>query len=485
MTNNVIFANSMKMKMRFYIYLLYFAAVIVVAFSSASCKKPLSFATGNLSFSADTVIFDTVFTTIGSTTKRLKIYNNDSKTLKIESVELEGGANSPFRINVDGASGTLFGDLEIEGNDSMFVFVEVTLDPNNALTPMIVEDRIRFRTNGTDQYVELVAWGQDAYFHVSTFGPNGSLDKNEGTWPNDKPHVIYGGAFVDSAKILDILPGTQIYLHKNAYLFNYKGTLNINGTLNNPVTIQGDRLESYYDDVSGQYYGVYFREARPSKIDYAIIKNATTGIHIEGTDAASTGNTLELTNTIIQNCASYGILLFQGAKLKAENSIVSHSGIHALVVIGGAEFNVNHCDLLGYGTGQNVGPAVGISNYYNNPNSASTEVSDLNCTITNSAIYGLQDYELALDTIAFGGVSLNFVFDNNLIRSEEIFTDNFFTDNLWNQEPYFYNPTEYDFHIYGISPMNGAGDASYPTMFNTDIENKPRTGPDIGAYEVN
>src|SRR3989338_1538255 len=139
--------------MRFYIYCLSIFSMTILVIGASGCKKPLSFSSGNLAFSADTLVFDTVFTTIGSTTKKLKIYNKDSKTLNIESIELEGGANSPFRINVDGLSGINFSNLEIEGKDSLFIFVEVTLDPNNQTNPLVIEDRIRFRTNGQDQYV--------------------------------------------------------------------------------------------------------------------------------------------------------------------------------------------------------------------------------------------------------------------------------------------------------------------------------------------
>lgn len=449
----------------------------------------MSLSSGNLDFSADTIIFDTVFTTIGSTTQRLKIYNNDSRTLQIDLIELLGGTTSPYRINVDGDPGTVFSGIEIEGKDSLFIFIEVTLDPNNGTTPMIVEDRIHFVTNGTDQYVQLAAWGQDAYFHYST---SNSLDLNDDAtnpWQNDKPHVIYGGAYIDSAKTLTIQAGTDIYLHKNAWLFNYKGTLNIQGTLAEPVTFQGDRLESYYDDVAGQYYGIYFFEARPSTIDYAIIKNGITGIHLDSKNQEVTGTTLTVSNTIVQNNASYGMMLFQGASVKAENCILSNNGIHSFVNIGGGEFNFNHCHLIGYGGGDNQGAAVGISNYYYNPNNLSTEVSDLNGTITNSVIYGTKDFELAIDTISFGGVTISLDIQRNLIKSQTVLTDpTIFTNgNIWNQDPQFVDVEEKDYTFYTNSPLNNAGDNNFPvttvSTFNSDINNVTRTGPDIGAYE--
>ena len=453
------------------------------ALGISSCKKPLQFSSGNLDFSRDTVVFDTVFTTLGSVTKRFKIYNNSNKTLTISQIELVGGANSPFRINVDGLIGTNFADLELEGNDSIFVFVEVTLDPNNGTNPMVIEDRIRFNTNGTDQFVELAAWGQDAYFHYSYLSQN-IIAFAEGVWPNDKPHVIYGAVVIDSAKTLDIQAGTNIYLHKDAILFVYKGALNINGVLGNEVTLQGDRLESFYDDVAGQYYGIYFNQALPSSINYAIIKNGIAGVHLYSEDVSNTSYTLQISNSIITNNSSYGFFIFQGAKVKAENCIIAKNGIHALAVIGGGDFNFNQCHLLGYGTGDNVAAAVGISNWYSNSLLMQTEISSINeGTITNSVMYGNSDDELAIDTIPDISITLDFTFQNNLIKSSVQFTSPIFSSNLWNIEPLLKDVPQNDFHFWSTSPMNNAGSGLYPTSNGLDLEGITRASPDIGAYE--
>ncbi len=460
-----------------------FTIAVGVALSFSSCKKPLSFSGGNLDFSRDTIVFDTVFTTIGSVTKKFKIYNNSNKTLKIDQIELVGGASSPFRINVDGLVGTHFANLEINKNDSLFVFVEVTLDPNNGTNPMVIEDRIRFNTNGTNQFVTLAAWGQDMYFHYSSFSEQ-VFNLNEGTWPNDKPHLIYGAAYVDSAKTLTIQQGTDVFLHKDAILHIYKGSLNIQGVMGNPVTFQGDRLESYYDDVPGQYYGIYFNKALPSSINYAVIKNGIAGIHMYSEDPSNTGYTLQLSNSVLFNNSTYGFFLFQGAKVQAENCIIAKSGIHSLAVIGGGDFNFNHCHLIGYGTGDNVSAAVGISNWFNNSLLGQTEVSDINeGTITNSVIYGEIENELAIDTISDIAITLNFNFQYNLIKSSVVFSSSIFSNNLWNQNPLIKDIPLNDYHFWSTSPMNNAGSFSFPTSNGRGLDQVVRMGPDIGAYE--
>lgn len=428
-----------------------------------------------MSFSKDTVVFDTVFTTIGSTTQQFKIYNKDSKTVNIDEIELMGGTTSKFFMNVDGMKGTKMEDITIEGGDSLFVFVEVTLDPNGTNLPLVIEDSIRFQTNGKDQFVKLAVWGQDAYFHYK--------DLNEGTWPTDKPHVIYGYAAVDSAKTLDILAGTHIYMHKNAILYVYKSTLNIQGTLGNEVIIEGDRLEQDYQNVSGQFYGIYFQQARPCTIDYAIIKNGTSGVHLYDEDQTNSGYTLTMTNTIIKNQARYGVFIFAGAKVKAENCIIAKNGTHALFVLQGGDFNFNHCDLLGYGSSTN--PAVGISNYYTDYKAGQTNVSSINeGKLYNCVVTGNLNTEFAMDTIQMSGVVLNFDVKNTLLRSEEIYTDSFYDASvIWNGAPAFTNPNEFDFTFGSTSELEGNG---ITTTVVTDILGNPRNNPpDIGAIEMN
>ena len=448
--------------------------IVAVSLSMVSCKKNNLLSKKNLSFSVDTLVFDTVFTTIGSTTKQFKIYNNESKTVQIDEIELVGGESSPFRMNVDGLMGTKMTNIKLEGKDSLFVFVEVTLDINSQSLPLIIEDSIRFRTNGKDQYVKLAVWGQDAYFHYK--------DLNEGTWPNDKPHVIYGYAAVDSAKTLNIQAGTQVHLHKNAIFYVYKSTLNVQGTIDNEVVFQGDRLEQDYQDISGQYYGIYFQEARPSTIDYAIIKNGTSGVHLFSEDPTNSGYTLTMTNTIIQNQARYGVFIYSGAKVKAENCIISKNGTHALLVLEGGDFNFNHCDLLGYGASPN--PAVGISNFFTNYQTATTNVGSINeGVLYNCVVSGSLATEMAIDTIQLAGVTLNFDFKNCLIKSETIQTDSFYQSIIWNNNPLFTDPSIYDFSFLVNSPLNGNG---FATSVITDVFGNPRNNPpDIGAIELN
>jgi len=448
---------------------------LLVLFLNGGCNKDHVTTTGHLEFSLDTLVFDTVFTTIGSTTEQFKIYNRNSRSIAVDEVELMGGENSPFRINLDGISGIYHQNILIEGNDSLYMFVEVTLDVNSQNSPMVIEDSIRFKTNGLDQYIKLAVWGQDAYFYYN--------DTVQGTWLADKPHVIYGYVMVDSAQTLNIVAGTNVHLHKSSILYVNKGSLNVNGFLNNEVVFQGDRLEAIYDDVPGQYYGIYFNQAKSSLIDYAIIKNGTSGIHVYSSGVGPLEYAVTIRNTKLFNHASYGLFLYDGASVLGENMIVAKNGFHSLLILKGAKFNFNHCNFLGYGGAQS--PAIGIRNYID-PNDISGIPEGI---LYNSIIGGNLETEIIMDTIQEFQGQLNFDIKNCFIQSEEEYSDSFYQNNIWRisfnefMDPLFNSITDSDFGFGSASPLNGNG---FATSVITDILGNLRNNPpDIGAIEQN
>src|SRR6476620_1370813 len=109
---------------------LFLLTVIVLFFFS--CRKE-SFTSSNearLRPSIDSLHFDTVFTTTGSVSQFLKIINPNKEGIKISSVRLGGGSSSPFRINVDGIAGPEVKNAEVLGEDSIYIYVTVTINPS-------------------------------------------------------------------------------------------------------------------------------------------------------------------------------------------------------------------------------------------------------------------------------------------------------------------------------------------------------------------
>ena len=118
---------------------------ILLAFAFSACKKEHQISDDpnlKLSFSADTVMFDTVFTSLGSATHQLRIFNKSDKDLNISSIRLSGGESSPYRFNLDGENGVEFYDKVIPAGDSLFSFLRVTINPNDLNSPFVVEDEL-------------------------------------------------------------------------------------------------------------------------------------------------------------------------------------------------------------------------------------------------------------------------------------------------------------------------------------------------------
>src|SRR6218665_1572491 len=140
--------------MKFTKYLALLSLVFTLIFSSCRKDDLLTASSAKLDFSTDSVLFDTAFTTIGSTTKVFRIYNRHVRPMNISRIFLAKGPASPFKLNVDGVSGKTITDMEIGGGDSLYVFVQVTIDPNNSSSPLLVKDSIVFETNGNLQDVK-------------------------------------------------------------------------------------------------------------------------------------------------------------------------------------------------------------------------------------------------------------------------------------------------------------------------------------------
>lgn len=330
------------------------------------CRKDEQFTTDSgarLEFSMDTILYDTIFTTLGSITKRFTVYNRNDRAVKISHIALMGGQASPFRINVDGSSGMSFTDVEILAKDSLFIFVEATLDANNQSNPLIIEDHISFLTNGNQQEVLLVAWGQDAEFHVPVAGnfifgfpwgfAAGATGCENITWTNDKPHVVFGYTVVDSCSVLTIEPGTRVHFHNNSGMLVWRyGKLVANGTVNERIKFEGDRLQPLYDDLPGQWDRIWILDGdTPSEFNHVEIKNSLVGLQVETAPwmigLPTNTDAITINNTNIQNCSAAG-LLTRNYNVQSSNLLIANCGQSCLVLQGGGEYHFDHTTLGNY-----------------------------------------------------------------------------------------------------------------------------------------
>ena len=438
-----------------------------IAITITSCRNDFSFepSTGGLEFSKDTVYLDTVFTNIGSSTYRLKVYNRSNKDISIPKVQLGKGINSKYRITVDGrtgdvgAQGKTFSNVELLAKDSLFIFIEVTADVASANpTDFLYTDQIQFsNVSGAPQTVELVTLIQDAYFIYphrtqnpdntytyeginlgndengvlvttvgSTLDHNDPINGDEYNWNNSKPYVIYGYALIPNNETLNVMNGARIHFHANSGLIIAKnGVLKINGlpsATNNPadlsreVIFEGDRLEPEFSDVPGQWTAIINFSTSPlNEINHLTLKNATVGILSNNllleTDNATTR--LTINNSQIYNCSNFGIL-GRTAAITADNLVINYCGQASLAATYGGIHNFTNCT-FNNNWNSSKQAAVLLNDYLETDTAFIVRPTELN--MTNCIIYGSNSNEISLEK---KGTTFTTNFNNCLIKINDL-----------------------------------------------------------------
>jgi len=462
-----------------------------------SCEKndPITDPDAKLAFSTDTVLFDTIFTTVGSTTRNFRVYNTRALPVVIDRIALAQSPGSPFRLNINGRAVNELEDVEIPGYDSIFIFVAVTLDPNGLNNPMVVQDSVVFETNGNTQDVDLVAFGQDVHLI------NGEILETQ-RWINDKPYLVYNSMVVDSLNTLTIGPGTRIHFHKRSSML-VKGTLKVTGTLEDPVWFQGDRLEHMYDSIPGQWGawieyengstyilgGIHFLNGSlDNEIRHAVIKNGMKGIQID-TIASVSKPALTLSDTRIENMSVAGIYA-QSSTILASNCVIADCGLWCVALTLGGSYEFYHCTISNHWGAARTEPAVILNNYYVYEGTAYVYPLNnalfANCIITGNRQMEI-GYENTINNQPVPG-TFNYFFDHCLVRVDTLSTDD---PEHWkalvkNVDPRFISQVHWDYRLDSLSPAQDKADMHYSSYFPRDMLGNSRfsdKGPDIGAFE--
>lgn len=425
-----------------------------------------------LSYSTDTVTFDTLFSSVGSITKRLKIYNPHDEALNLSSISLGSGNQSSYSITVNGVKGKSFQDEVIFGNDSLLVLIEVFIDPNDQNLPFLVKDSLVVQYNSRAENIKLVSWGQDAIFI------NNAIIECDQTWTNEKPYVIYHAALVDSLCTLTIAEGARIYIDNGASLF-VKGSLQVQGSYENKVIIRNTRLDSKYDIAPGQWDGIYFLVGSfNNHIDHAEIRNGSIGLRVGNPDLDDDYD-LTVSNTSIGHMSRAGIEAYTSDIIVYNTEIFNCQG-QLVVGLAGGMYEFSHCT---FSNSPNEFTREGASVGFKNSHvldDGSIITGDLSLKFNNSIIWGREEEELAVDASA--NTFVNVQIDNNIIKSQQsTWVD---LGNFISQEenyPKFYSAGTFNYQIDSLSP---ARDKALPTSITHDIIGTLRDSmPDIGAYE--
>lgn len=461
----------------------FIVSLLLVLGLNTGCRKDVltTDPSAKLRFSVDTLTFDTVFTTLASTTLPLKIFNDNNRKIVVSSIELGNGGTSNFRINVDGLPGNAY-ELEIEGKDSAYIFVEVTVDPNGVNNPLVIIDSLNFVTNGNRQKVVLAAWGQDAHYF------SGQVVCTQ-TWTNDKPYVIFNSMLVDAGCVLTINPGVQVHLSDNSFMF-VRGTIKVNGGCGqDTVSFRGLRLEDFYDDLPGQWPGIFIlRGSTGNEFINTEIKNSTFGLNI-GADTTDNLASFTLANksqvllekVVIKNSLSTG-LYSTLSDVTARNCLFYNSSSNLVTLGLGGTYVFENCNLLNYGavTSSHDKPNIIMSNVASNEARGQVVFADLNARFVNCIVDGSLDEEIQIEKAR--EAAFDFVFENCLLKTQRLTQPDSFINVIVNQSPQFKDRGENDYSLLSGSPCIDAG-KNLPAI-NNDLECAPRTGAyDIGALE--
>lgn len=312
-------------------------------FSTSPSDQPL--------FAADTLFFDTLISTIPSSTQQIVLYNPNDKDLRIESIGLRSQGSSGFMINVDGQPGNdadgnyqEISGVEIWRQDSLYILVEACLPEQGSATPQPVVDEIIVQTNGVTRSIVLYAYAQDALIL------RGHTFRQDTVLSAGKPLVAYDSLVVAQGVTLTCQPGARLMFHNGAGLDVY-GTLYAEGSTAQPVVFRGDRMDrlfSYlpYDNTPGLWEGIHFHpESEGNVIAHADIHSANTAIQCDSS-ADRSQQKLTLYSTRLHNSA-YNALSLQQCSVEATNCLLSNSG-QELVSIVDAEARFVHCSLLNF-----------------------------------------------------------------------------------------------------------------------------------------
>ncbi len=487
---------------------------LMLAVLCTSCIKEPQYLTdgsARLAFSDDTVKFDTVFTTMGTTTLQVKVYNNYDEPLLLDAVTLLKGHASRFRINVDGDSSMVARNVEIEAHDSIFLFVQANINPNDQTSPFLVTDSVCFRFNNSEQYLPLMAFGRNAVYHLPTsrvystyINQRGQVDTlwypysviDCDNWDHTRPHVIFGYAVVNSNETLHLYAGDELFFADNAYLWVYdSATLDARGTQGNPIRFTSLRHDGWYDSLPGQWGYIWLSTgSKDNHIEWARIENGMAGIVVDTN--VNSNPTLTISNSVIQNHSLSGII-GQGAYIEGDNLLVCNCGNTVLQLQFGGRYRFSNSTFANYWRyGSRSASAVVLNNYYNYDEQTLFPRDLLQADFYNCIIYGnyttrdgadefLMDYNPA--------AAFNCRLDHCIVRCSQLDTlghssaDPSLLINchrlLLNQDPRFVDPRMGDYHLGEESPAIGAADNSH-LLVSHDLDGTPRAyPPSIGAFE--
>ncbi|MBR5170064.1 MAG: hypothetical protein IKW85_05800 [Muribaculaceae bacterium] len=462
---------------RFTIWLAVAALVLSALFTSCIEDGFTTSSSDVLAFNMDTVAFDTVITLQGTATKQMVVYNHSKKQINISSIKVAGlSQKGHFHLNVDGVRGDEFQNVEIRGNDSIFIFIEAKLDEMEQNEPTLLEDRLEFVANGVSKSVLLSAWGQDVV------RIKGDTVMRKGHLTAEKPYLIYDTMFVAPGATLTIDPGATLLFHDKAAM-RCAGKMIANGTAEEPITFRGDRLdrivgETSFDIMSGQWGGIIFTPPTMGNVlKHVVMKGSSIGMHCSA-NGDTTNCALKLVNCVLTNSAST-CLATAACYVEAIGTEFSDAAEEVAYFAGG-KVMASQCTFANYYLFSI--PSLPIINVFDVEFSNGT-IGKIKARFNNCIIHGLSP------EINEGKLDNFDVYMNYCLLKSSGYDDSHFINCVWEADPCFLTIRDdyiFDYRIGNESAAIGKGNpALCPEEGRYDrygYDRFSRGAIDLGAY---
>jgi hypothetical protein len=470
-------------------------------FSSCYEEKFTTDPGDTLTFSTDTLQFDTVLTAISTVTRYFKVYNPHDLFIRISEVRLTGEYAGFFRLNVDGTTGDIIRDIQINPKDSIYVFAEATIDPDQpvSISPFFIESDVSFTVNNQEQKVKLVAWGQNANYIPGPDVNNKvlvlSCDLGQVTWDDPKPYVLYGTLLIDSCALI-LPPGTRLYVHggianNELGIYNQgliytlpQGRILVEGTKDQPVIIRDDRIEP---DYGGAWAGIRLGpESGPHSFSHLQLSNALVGI------AADSASEVDIDHSILAYTDGAGFFA-RHAMARISNSLFYENGGQGIALTYGGDYTIDFCTMANYG---NTAEALLMNDFYCSDPLCSdgARLNKLTIRVNNSIMVGSSSDEIWIaDAGSPADGWLDILMHNNLVLVDDLVKSD--------QYPQFFSTLcldcfeympgdklfkELQMDNYHLDSLSIAEQKAIPVPGITDdLDGNIRDGllPDIGCYE--
>ncbi len=428
-------------------------------------------------FSVDTLKIGYIFTEETTPTFAFKVYNKHDKILSISSIGFPEEQNI-FRLNVDGQSGSKFHNIEIRPNDSIFVFVDVTLPANNTYLPVDIEQTVQFVTNGVTSSVIITAQGQDVVRERARI-----ISADE-VWTAEQPRQIFDTIVVAEGATLTLKAGTRIFFHDKSSLL-VRGTLKSEGTADAPVHLSGDRTGNVITDVtfdlmSRQWQGVTFAPtSHDNHLEFTEIRNTWTGVVVDSITPAQQP-ALTMINCRLRNADGHVFSSYH-SWIKAVGCEFAEAGAGSVYIQGG-QLDMDYCTVSNYYLFSVIRGANIQLHHINQDTKDESGLPYLTADINNCIIYG-SSADMTPGTLD----NTNVYVRRCLFRSQGS-DDTRFINCVWGEDPLFYTiRNEYIFD-YRLQPESPAIGQAY-TRFSEDVPTTDFYGTrrpypaSIGAYE--